>query len=126
MSLSNSYPEFAKALIISFYQHYFKDKDQLATAEVPYHIGTDLQQWVNDVISGVDYDADFKAMRVQLAHMNVSIPTLYKQYADLCEMGGVRFIDFSIDADFGNCIDGLVMVDLRALKPAKYKRYLAD
>ena len=58
--------------------------------------------------------------------MNVSIPTLYKQYADLCKVGGVRFIDFSIDADFGNCIDGLVMVDLHSLKPTKHKRYLTD
>jgi len=126
VSLSDSYPEFAKALIISFYQHYFKDKYQLATARVPYRTDSNMQLRVNDVITGIDYEADFKAMRVQLAHMNVRIPTLYKQYADLCETGGVRFIDFSIDVDFGNCIDGLVMVDLQALKPTKYKRYLAD
>ncbi|MFT7414762.1 MAG: putative hemolysin [Methylophagaceae bacterium] len=125
VSLSDSYPEFAKALIIIFYQHYFKDKAQLATARVPYRINSNIKQWANDVVTGLDYDADFKAMRVQLAHMNVSIPTLYKQYSDLCEMGGVRFIDFNVDADFGNCIDGLVMVDLQALKPAKHKRYLA-
>jgi putative hemolysin len=126
VSLSDRYPEFAKALIIGFYQHYFKDKEQLATARVPYQIKTDLQQRLNDVITGLDYKEDFKAMRLQLAHMNVSIPTLYKQYADLCDTGGVRFIDFSIDADFGHCIDGLVMVDLRALKVSKHKRYLAD
>jgi len=126
VSLSDSYPEFAKALIISFYQHYFNDKDQLANARVPYRIDSNLQQRVNALITGIDYESDFKIMRVQLAHMNVSIPTLYKQYADLCETGGVRFIDFSIDADFGNCIDGLVMVDLQSLKPTKYKRYLAD
>lgn len=125
VSLSDSYPEFAKALITCFYQLYFKDKEQLATARVPYRLDAHLQQRVNDVITGLHYDADFKAMRVQLTHMDVSIPTLYKQYADLCEAGGVRFIDFSIDVDFGNCIDGLVMVDLQALKPAKYKRYLA-
>jgi hypothetical protein len=58
--------------------------------------------------------------------MNVMVPTLYKQYADVCEQGGVRFIDFNIDADFGHCIDGLVMVDLQQLKPAKRKRYLGE
>ncbi len=125
VSLSDSYPEFAKALITCFYKIYFNDINQLAVARVPYRIDCNLQHWVNDVISGLDYDADFKAMRLQLSHMNVSIPTLYKQYADLCVSGGVRFIDFSVDADFGNCIDGLVMVDLQALKPAKHKRYLA-
>jgi hypothetical protein len=51
---------------------------------------------------------------------------LYKQYADVCEQGGVRFIDFNIDPDFGYCIDGLVMVDLQQLKPNKRKRYLGE
>jgi hypothetical protein len=63
-------------------------------------------------------------MREQLAHMDVTVPTLYKQYADVCEKGGVRFIDFNIDPDFGYCIDGLVMVDLQQLKANKRKRYL--
>ncbi len=52
--------------------------------------------------------------------MNITVPTLYKQYADLCEMGGVKFIDFNIDESFGRCIDGLVLVDLQQLK-AKIK-----
>jgi hypothetical protein len=76
-------------------------------------------------ITGHDFDADFKALRMQLTHMNVTVPTLYKQYSELCEAGGVKFVDFNIDADFANCIDGLVIVDLNALKPAKRKRYLS-
>jgi hypothetical protein len=65
------------------------------------------------------------ALKEQLKTMDVAVPTLYKQYAEVCEPGGVRFIDFNIDADFGYCIDGLVMVDLEQLKPSKRKRYLA-
>jgi hypothetical protein len=65
-------------------------------------------------------------MREQLGHMNVTVPTLYKQYSEVCEKGGVRFIDFNVDADFGYCIDGLVMVDLQQLKPKKRKRYLGE
>jgi len=126
VSLSNSYPEFAKALIVSFYQHYFKQPLKLAVAKVPFHVSDELQQQVNDVITGVNYDADFKALRQQLVHMNVSVPTLYKQYSDLCDADGVNFIDFNIDADFSDCIDGLVMVDLQKLKAAKRKRYLGD
>ncbi len=71
VSLSDSYPEFAKALITIFYQHYFDDKDQLAIARVPYRIEGDLEKRVNDVISGLDYEVDFKALRVQLAHMSL-------------------------------------------------------
>jgi len=126
VSLSNSYPDFAKALIISYYQHYFADADTLASARVPYLPESSLKQQVWQTFSGSDAEQDFTALREQLTHMNVMVPTLYKQYADVCEQGGVRFIDFNIDADFGHCIDGLVMVDLQQLKPAKRKRYLGD
>lgn len=124
VSLSNSYPDFAKALIVSYYQHYFADEQQLACARVPYVVEGELKQQVFQTLTGEDAEEDFAALREQLAHMNVTVPTLYKQYADVCEKGGVRFIDFNIDADFGHCIDGLVMVDLQQLKASKRKRYL--
>ena len=42
-----------------------------------------------------------------------------------CTMdGGVRFLDFGIDPSFGNCVDGLIRVDLACLKPAKRARYI--
>ncbi len=126
VSLSNSYPDRAKALLVSFYQHYFNDDQHLATARMPYRLTQDQQFQVKLTVTGQDYDADFKALRMQLTHMNVTVPTLYKQYSDLCEQGGVKFVDFNIDADFANCIDGLVIVDLSLLKASKRKRYLAD
>jgi putative hemolysin len=126
VSLSNTYPDLAKALIVSFYQQYFNDAEQLAQAKVPYRIDNDIELSVNHTLAGKDYDEDFKNMREQLGHMNVTVPTLYKQYSEVCEKGGVRFIDFNVDADFGYCIDGLVMVDLQQLKPKKRKRYLGE
>ena len=56
--------------------------------------------------------------------MGVAVPTLYKQYSELCEQGGVRFLAFGTDPDFANCVDGLVLVDLTMLKAAKKARYL--
>ena len=56
--------------------------------------------------------------------MGVSVPTLFKQYGELCEDQGVQFIDFGIDAEFGDCIDGLVLVDIHQLKPHKAQKYL--
>jgi putative hemolysin len=126
VSLSNTYPDFAKALIVSFYQKHFADAENLAKGRVPYIFDNEIKQRVNSTLVNHDADNDFTAVREQLAHMNVTVPTLYKQYADICEPSGVRFIDFNIDANFGNCIDGLVMVDLQQLKPAKRKRYLGE
>ncbi|PHS31447.1 MAG: GNAT family N-acetyltransferase [Methylophaga sp.] len=126
VSLSDSYPDFAKALIVCFYSTYFNDAEGLALARNPYTADKDIQQQVNQLILGLDYEQDFKTMKSQLAHMNVTVPTLYKQYSELCEIGGVRFIDFNIDEHFNQCVDGLVMVDLHQLKASKRKRYLSS
>ena len=56
--------------------------------------------------------------------MGAQVPTLFKQYTELCESGGVQFLSFSVDPDFNNCIDGLVLVDLEKVKEGKAKRYL--
>ena len=57
-------------------------------------------------------------------HFGVQIPTLYKQYSELCEPGGVQFLDFGTDPDFADCIDGLVLVDTSKLKEKKRARYI--
>jgi len=75
--------------------------------------------------SGDDCAADFTRLKHLLQNMGVSIPPLYKQYAALCEPGGVRFLDFNVDADFSSCVDGLVTVDLARLTEQKRRRYVA-
>jgi len=63
-------------------------------------------------------------LREQLDHLGVKIPALYKQYAEVCTPGGVRFSAFNIDPDFNYCIDGLVCADLNKLTDKKRRRYL--
>jgi len=58
--------------------------------------------------------------------MGVKIPTLYKQYTDLCLPGGTRFCGFNIDENFGHCVDGLVVVDLGLVKAKKRARYVTQ
>ncbi len=74
---------------------------------------------------GTDYQQDLTRLKSMLNNMGCAIPTLYKQYSEVCETGGVQFIDFGIDPDFNNCIDGLVLVDMTQLKPSRYQRYVA-
>ena len=54
----------------------------------------------------------------------MSLPVLYRQYVDLVEPEGVQFLGFGEDPGFSGCVDGLVMLDLDNLKPAKRARYL--
>lgn len=58
--------------------------------------------------------------------MGAGVPALYRQYVEVAEPGGTRFMAFGVDAGFGHCIDGLVVVDLHRLKPEKRARYLGS
>lgn len=124
VSLSNSYPQIAKDFIVSFYTLYFSDKEHLAKSFTPYQVNPEHTEIISGLFSGTSYEEDFKILKEQLGHFGASVPTLFKQYSELCEEGGVRFLDFGVDADFGYCVDGLVLVDLNTVKEAKRKRYL--
>jgi hypothetical protein len=49
---------------------------------------------------------------------------LYKQYVELCEPGGARFLAFGVDPDFSDAVDGLIEVDIQRMRPKKRQRYL--
>ncbi|KAG1317144.1 hypothetical protein G6F63_015790 [Rhizopus arrhizus] len=70
--------------------------------------------------------AAFDVLKANLAALGTGVPTLYRQYTDLCEPGGARFLAFGVDPDFSDSIDGLIEVDLCAIRPNKRKRYLRD
>lgn len=126
VSLSNSYPQIAKDFIVYFYSLYFSDGESLACSFTPYQVQSEHSQLCAELFSGDNYEEDFKILKSQLSHLDASVPTLFKQYSELCEEGGVRFLDFGVDADFGYCVDGLVLVDLERIKEAKHKRYRGE
>ncbi|MDR1554538.1 MAG: GNAT family N-acetyltransferase, partial [Campylobacteraceae bacterium] len=122
VSISGALPFEAKELLVSFYKLHFSPKEQIATSKCPYVVSSE-----NDFakFGGEDYHENFIYLKSMLTNMGCGVPTLYKQYSELCEQGGVEFIDFGVDPDFNNCIDGLVVVDISKLKPSRYQRYIA-
>ncbi|WP_100641643.1 GNAT family N-acyltransferase [Alteromonas facilis] len=124
VSISNALPEPAKALLVNFYSSRFTQLDSQpelkATAVTPY--GGHLQSPVNFIDS--DYASAFKQLKHLLANIGCNVPTLFKQYSEICEEGGVAFLDFNVDPDFNHCIDGLVVVDTATMQAKKHKRYI--
>jgi hypothetical protein len=74
---------------------------------------------------GLDAEQSFRVLRANLDALGAKVPVLYKQYTELCEPGGARFLAFGVDPDFANCVDGLIEVDLHRIKPKKFQRYIA-
>jgi len=124
VSLSQNLPKKARDLLVSHYGTYYPDPENLAFAKVPYVFGVESEPLIEKQQRCGDAADAFNEMRVQLDFMGVKIPTLYKQYADVCAPGGTRFCAFNIDENFGHCVDGLVVVDLDRLIPKKRDRYI--
>jgi hypothetical protein len=79
-----------------------------------------------NINSSNDYKKDLKVLKGSLKSIDASIPTLYKQYGELCDDGGVSFYGFNIDKNFSDCIDGFIMVQVQKIKKSKKQRYISQ
>ncbi|WP_457748666.1 lysophospholipid acyltransferase family protein [Sulfurimonas sp.] len=126
VSLSENYNKIAKDMILYFYDTHFKDEQTLVKAKIPYNFATDtaLMNRLQSEFNAPQYKENFKTLKKALSSIHSSVPTLYKQYADLCEKGGVKFCAYNTDHDFSNCIDSFIVVDINKIKESQRKRYI--
>lgn len=124
VSISAAMPDHGKALMIHYYKMYYKKSDGLVKHKLSYDVPPEIQAQAQEIFCGHDREEDFKRLKHVLASMGTSVPTLYRQYVELCEYGGVHFLDFGTDTSFANCIDGMVLVDMAKMLPEKQSRYL--
>ncbi|HEY0198404.1 MAG TPA: lysophospholipid acyltransferase family protein [Rhodanobacter sp.] len=123
VSMSVSLPREAREWIAAAHQHYF-GAPGLAAARQPFVISAEVVRGVRLALEGLDAAAGLGKLKHHLDALGVTMPVLYRQYVDLVEPEGVQFLDFGEDPGFSGCVDGLVMLDLASLKPAKRVRYL--
>lgn len=123
VSMSVNLPREAREWIAAAHQHYF-GVSGLAAARQPFVVSPEVVEGVRSALAGLDATAGLSKLKHHLDALGVSMPVLYRQYVDLVEPAGVQFLDFGEDPGFSGCVDGLVMLDLANLKPAKRARYL--
>jgi len=121
VSISAALPSDAREQLVAYYQRYYGAADGRVQSNRPF------QYFAAPPCFGeMDAAAAFDVLKANLAALGTGVPTLYRQYTDLCEPGGARFLAFGVDPDFSDSIDGLIEVDLHAIRPHKRKRYLRD
>jgi putative hemolysin len=125
VSISNATPRLARELLIYFYKLYFSPTTKISCSRNPFSFSQPLAN-LEAEFDGNNYREDFRKLKSLLSNLGTAVPPLYKQYTELCEPGGVVFLDFNIDPAFNDCIDGLVIVDTQKLKEQKRKRYMDE
>lgn len=125
VSISAALPREARELMVGYYSRYFGNDDNgsqaLARSPNPFRYDTAPPDF-----GALDAAGAMHLMRSRLDALGARIPTLYKQYVDLCEPGGASFLAFGVDPAFNDSIDGLIHVDLTRIKPKKYARYIGQ
>ncbi|WP_395787494.1 lysophospholipid acyltransferase family protein [Aquimonas sp.] len=124
VSLSASLPPEARDWIIHCHQHFFGDREGLAQARNPHRLDPRVAAAAAARWDGRSVSEALAALKAEVELAGASVPTLYRQYVDLCEPEGVRFLAFGADPDFGHCVDGLIRVDLQRIRPHKRARYI--
>lgn len=125
VSISDNYSPLAKALIIQYYKKWYGGPEDLIVPYSPYNINKTILEDCNKILTENDYRDDFKKLKNALKNLGFSVPILYRRYTEMTEFGGSRFLGFTVDENFGNSIDGLILVDLHLLKPEYRERYYA-
>ena len=119
VSMSAALPRDAREQIVSYYARYYGVDSRDAVSRHPFRYSA-----VPPSYGEMDADTAFRVLKANLDALGASVPMLYKQYTDLCEPGGARFLAFGVDPAFCDSIDGLIEVDLHRIRPKKRARYL--
>ncbi len=126
VSMSADYPKELMDMLAYFYQRYHPSEGNLAEAHHPYILPPETVDKLDALFADQSSDTAFDFMQKHFVAQGHKVPVLFKQYAAIFEKGGFQNVVFSVDPDFGDCLDGLCLSDLHKLKASKRKRYIDD
>ena len=124
VSMSANYPRALIDTLVFFYQRYYASDESLAEAYHPFQLSEQSRCDLQSVFAGLDREQGFDRMQKIFEQHGQKLPILFKQYAALFEEQGFKALVFSVDPDFGDCLDGMCMGDMSKLKASRKKRYI--
>jgi putative hemolysin len=120
VSVSNQYSPASRELIARYFEKQNASERGVVRARRPLR-GKLVQKWEADALCSLLPDLeDLSAPIADLEPDGKGIPILVRQYVKL----GGKLLAFSVDPQFGNTLDGFVMVDLTRTSPEILSRYM--
>jgi putative hemolysin len=126
VSISDSYSDFAQGLIVQYYKKWYQGEKEYTTPFHEFKISKKYKEDIEQVLNGEDHMKDFRNLKFALKNLGFTIPVLYRRYTDLTDYGGAKFMNFCVDVNFNNAIDGLILVDLSKLRINIKQRYYSQ
>ena len=113
VSISKDYSPASKSVIVEFVRRFFYNKklSKMVKPRKPYRARikkVDTRLLAEHLGGGFDA-LDHLVADIESAHFKV--PVLFRQYVKL----NARFIAFNVDPNFSNCLDGLMLLDIRQI-----------
>ena len=119
-------PKQAVAALVYFYSLHFSCDTNMMSAKTPYFMSYEQKQEFDMLFKYKSYKDGFVVLKKYLKDLGTSVPTLFKQYAELYDEGAVRFFDFSINEGLHGVVEGFIIADNSKMKEAKRKRYIKN
>ncbi|GAA5496733.1 hypothetical protein Rhal01_02918 [Rubritalea halochordaticola] len=119
VSISDDYTKISQDLIVKYMRksHMNNLLCQWVTASNPYQEIPEDHADISAQLSSIEQVA---ARIAEVEPDGKGVPVLLRQYLKL----NATLLEFNVDADFGNCLDALVLVDLRKAPSAVLMRYM--
>lgn len=121
VSISAALPPQARAQIVAHYARWHGGPQGDAVSRRPF-----AYEAAEPDDAAIDADTAFRVLKANLDALGAQVPMLYKQYVELCEPGGARFLAFGVDPGFSDAVDGLIEVDISRMRTKKRQRYLGE
>jgi putative hemolysin len=123
VSISKDYAVLSRRLMVEMLGTRFRHRELAALVEARNPPRYRLTREERDTLAQVVRDADDVSTLVSdIEADDKGLPMLLRQYLRL----NAFLLSFNLDPSFGNCIDGLIVADLRTAEPKLLRRYLGD
>ncbi len=124
VSISRGYENSSRRLMVEFLSQVAASDESLKALVKPKNPPRDpMSQDERKVLHSVARDVDdLSSLIADLEQDDKGLPVLLKHYLKL----NARLCGFNVDPLFGDCLDGLIVVDLRTTAPKVLKRFMGD
>jgi putative hemolysin len=121
VSISNDYQDASRKLIVdSLRVHRLMKTPGKKIKPRKAYKATDQVYWNKKELGGLDNIDVISEIISQMEQGQRGIPVLIKQYIKL----GGHFLEFNVDKEFNNALDGLIVVDLRNTEPGLLEYFM--